>query len=177
LSVRSWSAVLAAVVLVAGCDSGDFDGDGGTSGLRKGESWEELRQQAAASLARYDQATAGSPSQTPNAGPSAWDPTAVPYGMSIDTAAVNAQDTRMTVKFTGSPWPAAGGGCGTDYAAEPVESDKAVVVIVLQQPGGYTGTCPMMGMTRTATLNLASPLGRRAVLAIRGEPVPVSRTK
>jgi hypothetical protein len=83
----------------------------------------------------------------------------------------------MTVTFTGSPWPAAGGGCGTDYAAEPVESDKAVVVIVLQQPSGYTGTCPMIGMTRTATLNLASPLGQRAVLAIRGEPVPVSRTK
>ncbi|MEU7907771.1 hypothetical protein [Actinoplanes sp. NPDC049118] len=169
--------MLAAVLLLTGCDSGDvYDEAGGTSSLAKGESWEELRQQAIASLARYDQAKARSPARAPTISPSDGDPTATEYGMSIDSAAVNAQGTRMTVTFTGSPWPAAGNGCGTDYAAEPVESDRAVVVIVLEQPNGYSGICPMMGMTRTATLNLATPLGKRAVLAIHGGPVQFSRT-
>jgi hypothetical protein len=68
--------------------------------------------------------------------------------------------------------------CGTDYAAEPVESEKAVVVVVLEQPNGFRdGTCTMMGMNRTATLNLAIPLGDRAVLSIPGEPVPVTRAQ
>jgi hypothetical protein len=76
VSIQSRAVVLAALVLVAGCDSGDFDGDGGASGLAKGESWEELRQQARASLARYDQAAAGSPSRVPTVSPAAWDPAA-----------------------------------------------------------------------------------------------------
>ncbi|MET8146843.1 hypothetical protein ACIBSW_14325 [Actinoplanes sp. NPDC049668] len=168
---------MAAALLLAGCDSGDvYDEGGDTSSLAEGESWEELRQQARASLARYDQAQAKSPSQAPTTSLSDEDPTVTAHGMSIDSAAVNAQGTRMTVTFTGSPWPATDDGCGTDYAAEPVESDKAVVVIVLKQPNGYSGICPMMGMTRTATLNLATPLGKRAVLAIHGGPVQVSRT-
>ncbi|MEU4216027.1 hypothetical protein [Actinoplanes sp. NPDC026623] len=39
-----------------------------------------------------------------------------------------------------------------------------MVVIVLEQHSGYTGPCTMIGMTRTATLNLAKPLGDRDVL-------------
>jgi hypothetical protein len=149
--------------------------DGGTSGLAKGESWEELRQQARASLTRHDQESVEAPSQAPTISPSAWDPDATTYGMSIDSAAVDVQATRMTVTFTGSPGPAAQA-CGTDYAGEPVESDKAVVVIVLEQHSGYTGPCTMIGMTRTATLNLAKPLGKRTVLTIHGSPVPVTVT-
>ena len=81
----------------------------------------------------------------------------------------------MTVSFTGSPWPTAQP-CGADYAAEPVESGKAVVVILLEEPNGSSGPCTMNAMTRTATLTLAQPLGDRAVLPIRGDPVSVTRT-
>ena len=143
--------------------------------LNHGESWEDQRELARAALARYDEETAGStPSRGPAVSPSASAPTVVDYGLSIDSAAVDAQGTRMTVTFPGSPGPAKHP-CGTDYAAEPVESGKAVVVIVLAQPNGSEATCPMIGVTRTATLNLATPLGRRAVLSLRGEPVPVTR--
>jgi hypothetical protein len=65
--------------------------------------------------------------------------------------------------------------CRTDYSAEAVEPDTAVVVIVLERENGYRGPCTMMGMARAATLNLAKPLGDRAVLPQRGEPVPVTR--
>ncbi|GIM98306.1 hypothetical protein [Paractinoplanes toevensis] len=175
MAARSWSAVLTAVLmLLTACDSNGVELDGGTSGLAKGESWEELRQQARASLAHHDQEAAKSPSQAPNVSPSAWDPDATTYGMPIDSAAVDAQGTRMTVTFTGPPGPSAQS-CGADYAAEPVESDKAVVVIVLEQRSGYTGVCTMIGMTRTAALNLAKPLGKRAVLTILGDPVSVTR--
>ncbi|MEU7902222.1 hypothetical protein [Actinoplanes sp. NPDC049118] len=168
-TARSWAAASAFVLLLAGCDSGDEIEFGDTSSLNKGESFEELRQQARATLARHDEAAAGS------VGPSDPDSTVTEYGMSIDSAAVDARGTRMTVTFSGSPGPATEP-CGADYAAEPVESAKAVVVIVLQQPNGYAGPCTMIAMTRKATLNLAAPLGKRAVLAIRGRPVPVSRT-
>ena len=176
LAGRSWSAALVAVLLLAGCDSGDeYDSDP-ASGLNKGESWEEQRQLAQAALARYDEEmaqTAGS--RGPSVSPSAWDPSVMSYGLSIDSATLDARGTRMTVSFFGSTRPAAQQ-CGTDYAAEAVESDKAVMVIVLEQPNGYSGPCTLMAMTRTATLNLARPLGNRAVLPIRGEPVPVIRT-
>jgi hypothetical protein len=175
LAGRSWSAALAVVLVLAGCDSGGEDDNAPAAGLNKGESWQEQRQLARAALARYDEAMAESASGVPAVSPSAWDPSVMSYGLSIESATVDARGTRMTVSFTGSPWPAAQP-CGTDYAAEPVESDKAVVVIVLEQSNGYSGPCTLMGMSRTAALNLAKPLGDRAVLPIRGEPVPVART-
>jgi hypothetical protein len=176
LAGRSWTAALAIVLVLAGCDSGNGDDNAPAAGLNKGESWQEQRQLAQAALARYDAAMAKSTvSGAPAVSPSAWDPTVMSYGLSIESATLDARGTRMTVSFTGSPGPAAQP-CGIDYSAEPVESDKAVVVIVLEQPNGYSGPCTLMGMTRTAALNLAKPLGDRAVLPIRGEPVPVTRT-
>jgi hypothetical protein len=176
LTRRSWSAALAIVLLLAGCDSGDEDGSASASGLDKGESWDEQRQLARAALARYDEEMVESAgSRSPAGSPSAWDPTVMSYGLSIESATLDARGTRMTVSFTGSPGPATQP-CGIDYSAEAVESDEAVVVIVLEQPNGYSGPCTMMGMSRTATLNLAKPLGNRTVLPIRGEPVPVTHT-
>jgi hypothetical protein len=175
LARTAWSAALTAtLLLLAGCDS--RDGNDSAGGLNKGESWEEQRQLARAVLASYeDEATESAPSRVPAISPSSWDPAVMSYGLSIDSAVLDARGTRMTVSFTGSPAPATQS-CGTDYAAEAVESDKAVVVIVLEQSNGYRGTCTMMGMIREATLNLAKPLGIRAVLPLRGEPVPVTRT-
>ncbi|MEU8656939.1 hypothetical protein [Actinoplanes philippinensis] len=174
---RSWSATLAAVlVLITACDSDRVEIDGGTSGLAKGESWDELRQQARDLLTRHDQEMATSPSQVPANRASAEDPDATTYGLSIDAGVVDALGTRMTVTFIGSRGSATTS-CGTDYAAEPVESDKAVVVIVLEQPNSSSGSgiCTQEGMPRTATLNLAKPLGNRAVLTIDGSRVPITR--
>jgi len=81
--------------------------------------------------------------------------------------------TRLTVAFTGAHRPATQP-CGADYAAEPVESAKAVVVIIIVQRHADNEMCTLGGTTRTATLNLAQPLGGRVVLDIRqGEPVPL----
>ncbi|WP_189336864.1 hypothetical protein [Actinoplanes ianthinogenes] len=81
----------------------------------------------------------------------------------------------MTVSFIGAP-ASADQPCGSDYAAEAVESGTAVVVIVLEQRHGGGGeVCAMIGASRTAVVNLAAPLGDRAVLEIHGEAVPVTR--
>jgi hypothetical protein len=80
----------------------------------------------------------------------------------------------LGVTFVGAPGPASQG-CGADYTAEAVESDTAMVVIVHEHsnPGG--GACALVGATRTASVTLASPLGKRAVLEIKeGRPVPVT---
>ena len=96
-----------------------------------------------------------------------------PEGLSIDLATGTSGSKKLTVSFTGAP---KGGGepCGADYTAEGVESDLAVVVIVNETRNASPGACPAVGKTRTAVVNLAAPLGERAVLEIRqGLPVPV----
>jgi hypothetical protein len=80
------------------------------------------------------------------------------------------------VTFTGSQRPATEP-CGADYYAEAVESDRAVVVIVIEQAHAVGEICTLMGYSRTAGLNLTKPLGKRAVLeAKQGLPVPVTPT-
>jgi hypothetical protein len=77
------------------------------------------------------------------------------------------------VSFVGSPGPASQP-CGADYTAEAVESDLAVVVIVTEHRNPGLATCTAVGARRTAAVELASPLGDRAVLEVReGLPVPV----
>ena len=67
--------------------------------------------------------------------------------------------------------------CGEDYTAEAVESDLAVVVIVMRHPHVTIGACTAVGAPRTATLKLAAPLGDRTVLEVQqGRPVPVTLT-
>ena len=64
--------------------------------------------------------------------------------------------------------------CGADYAAEAVESDLAVVVIVRETRTG-AGACDLVGYPRTAKVTLESVLGTRAVLEVRqGLPVSVA---
>jgi hypothetical protein len=64
--------------------------------------------------------------------------------------------------------------CAADYTAEAVESDLAVVVIVVAHANTTPGDCPAVGKTRTATVTLDAPLGTRAVLEVtQGLPVPV----
>jgi hypothetical protein len=96
-----------------------------------------------------------------------------PAGMSFDLAVGAPGSTKLTVSFTGAP----GAGdkpCGADYTAEAVESEIAIVVIVIEHANPTPASCPGLGKTRTATATLAAPLGKRAVLEVtQGLPVPV----
>ncbi|HYK96252.1 MAG TPA: hypothetical protein VE011_10360 [Candidatus Dormibacteraeota bacterium] len=98
-----------------------------------------------------------------------------PVGVSIDHAVGKSDSRKLTVSFVG----AVKGGdqpCGADYTAEAVESDLAVVVIIEEHLNpAASGSCDLVGHTRTASLTLNQPLGKRAVLEVRqGLPVPVS---
>ncbi len=96
-----------------------------------------------------------------------------PEGLSIDLAIGMPDSTKLTVSFTGATKPG-NQPCGADYTAEAVESDLAVVVIVIAHENGTAGSCRLAGKTRTATATLAAPLGKRAVLEVtQGLPVPV----
>ncbi|XVV17327.1 hypothetical protein ACQP2X_24000 [Actinoplanes sp. CA-131856] len=84
----------------------------------------------------------------------------------------------LTLTVTGSRAPASEP-CGADYSARAVESAHAVVVIVeeRQYDGDYADNvaCSMAGFPRTATVDLAAPLGERAILDVQqGSPVPLS---
>jgi hypothetical protein len=96
-----------------------------------------------------------------------------PAGLSFDLAIGAPGSTKLTVSFTGAP-SAGDKPCGADYTAEAVESDLAVVVIVIEHKGPAAAGCTALGKTRTATATLAAPLGKRAVLEVtQGLPVPV----
>jgi hypothetical protein len=103
--------------------------------------------------------------------PPPWDPMNPPEGISIEGAVGRPGDRRLVVSFVGAPDPAARP-CGADYTAEAVESDVAIVVIVSEHPHGPGESCSAVGATRTATVELARPLGDRAILEVK-EGLPV----
>ena len=106
--------------------------------------------------------------------PPPWNADDPPKGISIDAAVGSAESDELEVSFTGSPVR-----CGQAYTAEAVESELAVVVIVVEDgprtPSGSAEGCGrLVGGTRTARVALSAPLGNRAVLEVRqGLPVPV----
>jgi hypothetical protein len=94
-----------------------------------------------------------------------------PIGISIDSATGSAGGRQLSVSFTGAPDPASKA-CGEDYTAQGAESPTGVVVIVFRHPHALGEACTGVGATRTATVELAAPLGERAVLEVqRGMPV------
>ena len=108
--------------------------------------------------------------------PPPWDAMNAPVGLWISAAEVSADGRRLTATFIGSPGPATEP-CGVDYTGRAVESANAVVVIIDEHPyaGGGEQACNAIGYTRTATVDLAAPLGERAVLEVmQGQPVPVT---
>jgi hypothetical protein len=110
--------------------------------------------------------------------PPAFDPTNRLVGIAIQSATTTSAGRQLTVSFTGAPGPA-NQHCGADYTAEAVESANAVVVIVIRHTNAnpFGGACNAVGAFRTATVDLAQPLGDRAVLtATDGLPVPVTIT-
>ncbi len=109
--------------------------------------------------------------------PPPWDPNDPPVGISIESATGTVGGRQLTVKFTGAPAPG-DQPCGEDYTAEAVESSSAVVVIVTPHPHGFGEACTAVGAPRTAAVELAAPLGERALLEVReGLPVPVLLTR
>ena len=106
--------------------------------------------------------------------PPLWDPNHPPVGLAIDSAIGSASGTELTAVFVGAPKPG-DQPCGEDYTAEAVESDLAVVIIVTRHANPTLGGCSAEGARRTATAELAAPLGKRAVLEVQqGMPVPVA---
>lgn len=115
------------------------------------------------------------PAQSVTVSPPPWDPNNPPVGLSIESAVGSATSRELTVTFTGAPGPASES-CGADYTAEAVESTLAVVVIVIEHRNPLPVACSAVGAERTATVQLAAPLGDRAVLEVtQGLPVPVTQ--
>jgi hypothetical protein len=106
--------------------------------------------------------------------PPPWNANDPPVGISIESAVGLPADARLIVSFVGAPDPG-NKACGADYTGEAVESDLAIAVIVTEHAFPFLGACSAVGATRTATVQLASPLGKRAVLEVKeGLPVKVS---
>jgi hypothetical protein len=105
--------------------------------------------------------------------PPPWDANNPPSGLRIDSATGTIGGPQLTVSFIGAP-DGADKPCGADYAAEAVEADLAVVIIVTAHSNPFPGACRAVGAVRTATAALARALGDRAVLDVmEGRPVPV----
>lgn len=108
--------------------------------------------------------------------PPSWDPYNAPGGLAIGSATTTAGSSELTVTFAGAPGPGSQP-CGADYSAEAVESVNAVAVIVIAHPHAAGQICPAIGAERSATVDLAKPLGERAVLEVQqGLPVQVRVT-
>lgn len=134
--------------------------------------WEYTLQDTAVRVTRPAVAASAAVTVTP---PS-WDPFNSPGGLPIDSASVNAAGTTLTLVFTGSPGPASQP-CGADYTGEVVESANAVVVIILTHPHAANEACTAIGYRRTLDVDLAAPLGERALLDIQqGLPMQVTRS-
>jgi hypothetical protein len=162
---------LAALMLAAGCGTPSEQ----AAAEPTFDAGPTLKRQAHDDLVRYDKALAAANGGKVVVTPPSWDPYNAPLGLGIDSATVTADGMRVTVGFTGAQEPATVP-CGIDYSAETVEGANAVVVIVTGHPHGQGELCTLPGFSRTASLTLARPLDKRAVLeVVQGLPVPVKR--
>jgi hypothetical protein len=106
--------------------------------------------------------------------PPPWDANNPPHGLRIDSAKGVRDGQRLVVSFTGAP-DGADKPCGADYTGEAVESDIAIVVIIIEHANPIPGACTAVGARRTATIDLSAPLAERTVLEVtQGLPVPVT---
>jgi hypothetical protein len=106
--------------------------------------------------------------------PPPWNANNPPQGIAIDSAVGAPESKKLTVSFIGAP-DGADKPCGADYTAEAVESELAIVVIVVEDRNPAGGACPAVGAIRTAKVTLDDVLGTRAVLEVQqGLPVAVT---
>ena len=121
----------------------------------------QQRQQAAQALERWEAGIEPPP----------WDPENPPVGIVVDSVEVSPDGASLVATFFGSPDPASQP-CGVDYSGEAVESDLAVVVIIVEHRGPTADACAGVDVIRTTMITLAAPLGDRAVLDVQqGRPV------
>jgi hypothetical protein len=88
-------------------------------------------------------------------------------GVWIERAAA-VDGPALDISFSGSPYRA-DRPCGSDYAAEAVESGRAVVVLVAinrTYEGNGGSLCPLVAGVRSRTVPLRAPLGERTVLQL-----------
>ena len=168
-------AGLLALVLLAGCAApSDVNARAAAGPETSEEIARAIHHQVLDHLSRYGKAVADAHGGKVVVTPQSWDPYNTPLGLGIDSATVTPDGRRLTVGFLGAKGPATVP-CGIDYAAEPVESAVAVVVVLTSHPHNANDMCTLMGYPRTATLTLDTPLGKRAVLdMVMGLPVPVN---
>jgi hypothetical protein len=86
---------------------------------------------------------------------------------------VDASGLTLTVTVVGAPDPG-DKPCGSDYTAEAVESDTAVVAIVYEHPNTTPAACSLVGAFRTAQVTLAKPLGTRTLIDLQAQPISVT---
>ncbi|MEV4351307.1 hypothetical protein AB0J83_43175 [Actinoplanes sp. NPDC049596] len=139
-----------------------------TRGEAEVPAWEFALKDSAFRITRVAVAPSGAMTYTPPPGTSG--------GLAAESVTVSGRT--LTVRLTGSRGPASEP-CGADYSARVVESSHAVVVIIDERRygDGYADDelCTMAGFPRTATVELAEPLGERAVLDVQqGIPIPLS---
>jgi hypothetical protein len=106
--------------------------------------------------------------------PLPWDPALSSRALRIDSANGDPTSRDLTVTFTGAPDPGSQA-CGADYTAEAIESDVAIVVIVVEHRNAVSVSCAAVGARRTAVATLAAPLADRTVLDVE-EGLPVAVT-
>jgi hypothetical protein len=102
--------------------------------------------------------------------PPPWSAEDPPLGVSIELAVGAPGSKELEVQFVGVDER-----CGVEHDLRTVESELAVVVVVVERqgPDGAQPCPPGLGVI-TATVTLDAKLGRRAVLEVRqGLPVPV----
>jgi hypothetical protein len=94
-------------------------------------------------------------------------------GPAVQSATVDATGMTLTVSFVGAP-DTGDKPCGADYAAEALESDTGVVVIVYEHRNTQPAACSAVGALRTAQVTLAKPLGNRTLLDLQAQPISVT---
>ncbi|MEU1684108.1 hypothetical protein [Micromonospora sp. NPDC005707] len=143
-----------------------------TRGPATAPAWEYTLDGTTVRLARV----AVDPSAIVRVTPPPWDADHPHEGLAIESATTSTASNEMTVTFTGAPGFSSKA-CGADYSAIAVESDLAVVVIVIEYRHAKDEVCLAIGAPRNATLKLSRPLGERAVLEVtQGLPVELTIT-
>lgn len=143
-----------------------------TRGPATAPAWEYTIDGTRVRLARV----AVDPSAVVRVAPPPWDADDPHEGLAIESATTTTASSELTVTFPGAPDPSSKP-CGADYDAEAVESDLAVVVIVIEHRHAKDEACGDVGAQRTATVKLSRPLGERAVLEVtQGLPVALTIT-
>ncbi|GAA2642545.1 hypothetical protein [Streptomyces vastus] len=94
------------------------------------------------------------------------DPSAAPSQRNVRVEGYSADDTKLTVRFTG--------GVCSDYSASAEETGRTVTVKVTETPW-KDKVCIMIAKTFHKTVDLKEPLGDRKVVGTDGKALPLEK--